>query len=358
MQRVIYTTLIALLPLSYSSAQDPVVIHSEKPEYSTFQELVHIEESHRYGVVDPFDSPEAWISISDIAPGPDNGILVTDTRHQRVDLLISGRGVVSTYGSGVGAGPGELSQPWASACDSRGQVFISEYGNVRVSIFNSDGEFIRSVRLEHIPGRIAVGEHQDLWVGRTYGSAVDQVDLYNLESGQLVASVGDRYRDEDWYGYFIHEPFIALARDRLIVSSRYPSDLVEYDHTGTNTRIITRNIRWLTPPEPSPDLPEHIMNLMNGQARQVAAFPDGSLLALIVQGQVSSLDPEPPNSFILDLIAPDGRWLTTIPISEFGRDWHVQSMTVAHDGGLWLLYYDEEDVPRIVRYNFEIVQMN
>lgn len=358
MRLVIYTTLIALLPLSYSSAQDPVVIHSEKPEYSDYRELVLIEKTHTYGVVEPFDSPEAWLRITDIAPGPDNGILVTDIRLQRVDLLIPGRGVVSTYGSGVGAGPGELSQPQASAYDNRDRVFISEYGNGRVSVFSSDGDFIKVVRLDHIPGRITVGGHQDLWVGRTFGSAVDQVDLYNLESGQLVASVGDRYRDEDWYGYFIHEPFIALARDRLIVSSRYPSDLVEYDHTGTNTRIITRNIRWLTPPEPDPDVPEHIWNLMNGQARQVTAFPDGSLLALIVQGQVSSRDPEPPNSFILDLIAPDGHWLTTIPIIEFGRDWHVQSMTVAHDGGLWLLYYDEEDVPRVVRYNFEIVQMN
>ena len=181
MQRFKYTTLSLLLLVANSSAQNPVSIHSEKPEYSTFQEVVHIEESHRYGVVDPFDSPEAWLRITDIAPGPDNGILVTDNQYQRVDLVIPDRGVVRSYGTGVGAGPGELGQPWASACDSGGQVFISEYGNVRVSIFNSDGEFIRSVRLDHIPGRIAVGEHQDLWVGRTFGSAVDQVDLYNLE---------------------------------------------------------------------------------------------------------------------------------------------------------------------------------
>ena len=162
MQRVIYTTLSLILLVANSPAQNTERIHYEKPEYSTFQEIVLIEESHRYGVVDPFDSPEAWLRITNIAPGPDNGILVTDNQHQRVDLVIPDRGVVRSYGTGVGGGPGELGQPWASACDMQGNVFISEYGNARVSIFSSDGDFIKVFRLNHIPARIAVGEHQDL----------------------------------------------------------------------------------------------------------------------------------------------------------------------------------------------------
>jgi hypothetical protein len=356
MRRIICTTLSVFLLFAHSSAQTPVIVHSDRPEHSQYRELVRIEESHRYGVVDPINSPEAWLGISDISPGPDNSVLVTDNRQQRVDLVIPGRGVVRSFGTGVGAGPGELGQPWAAAYGNRNRVFITEYGNARISVFNVDGEFIETIRPEHIPGRVAVGRHQELWVGRTFGNEVDLVDQYSTESGRLLQSVGDRYRNEDWYGHWRHEPFLTIAGDRLIVSTRYPSDLLEYDHTGTMTRILTRDISWLTPPEPDPDQPEQVWNLMNGQARQVAALPNGSILALVVRRQVSDRDSEPSYSFILDLIAPDGHWLTSIPVSGFGENWHVQSMTVAHDGGLWLCYIDDEDIFRVVRYNFEIVR--
>ena len=43
-----------------------------------------------------------------------------------------------------GEGEGELKQPVGVAIDSGNVVYVSEWGNNRVSMFSSDGKFIKS----------------------------------------------------------------------------------------------------------------------------------------------------------------------------------------------------------------------
>ena len=45
---------------------------------------------------------------------------------------------------GVGDGRGELKEPWGVAIDSSDRVYVSEWGNHRVSVFTLEGQFVTS----------------------------------------------------------------------------------------------------------------------------------------------------------------------------------------------------------------------
>lgn len=358
MRQFLPNILIVFLITSQSSVQEPTIHHSTRPQYQDHQNVIEITETHAYGVSEPADSPEAWWSVSDISPGPDNGILVSDSRQHRVDLVIPGKGVTTSFGYGEGAGPGELSQPWSSAYDRGEFIYISENGNTRISVFRSNGEFIQIIRTIHRPARVVVGDQQDLWVGRYWGINVDGVDRYDSESGQFVLSVGDRYRNEEWYGQWTIEPLLAYSQSRVLVSTRHSPELVEYNSDGIITRIISRDIEWLTPPEPVPDLPERIWNLSNGHVSQLGVMPDGTIVSLLARIQRYRDEQSTTKEYYLDFFSSEGLWLTTVPLKSFGRDMYLYTMTIALDGGLWLCYINENDIPTIVRYEITWILLN
>ena len=355
MKPLLLPVLFTVLLSAPSSLQEPEMVHCAQPLYPDYSDRIRLIETHRYGVVDPVDHPEAWVRVIDMSPGPGNGVLVTDNRSHRVDLLIPDEGVAVSYGIGNGAGPGELDRPWAAAYNDRDRIYISEYSNARISVFNIDGDFIEIIRPDHVPGRVVVSNEYDIWVSRTFGPRVDTVDKYDSRSGQLVFTVGGRYDNEDWYGKWNHQAFLAQTNTGVIVSTRFPTDLMEYNSDGVITRILSREHKWLTPPEIDPDLPGGIWNLINGQVRNLATFPNGMIASLMAQRIKPGRNVDPVNNFILDLISPHGEWLFSIPLNGFGRDWWVQTMAVANDGSLWLGYVDDEDIFRIVRYEVELI---
>ncbi len=305
---------------------------------------MEVEETHRYGVVEPADSSEAWWRIYDLSPGPNGGVLVCDIGNHRVDLVVR---VIVTFGAGQGAGPGELSGPNSAAFDGNSTVYVSEYDNVRVSVFEASGRFIRIIRTGHVPGMIAAGNNNDLWVGRSWNATVDAVDRVDPYTGEIIASLGGRYRDEAWFRKISYRSFLASSVDGILASTFYPYELIEYDGDAKIRRIISREVDWLTPPEPLPEIPE-AMDLRGGMVRQIGVFPDGSIAALLVRKHWQGNDLT--SEFFLDVFTREGEWLTTAPVSTFGKNLHIQIMTIASDGALWLCYYTDEGTPFIVRY--------
>jgi DNA-binding beta-propeller fold protein YncE len=77
-----------------------------------------------------------------VSVGPDGNVYVPDTHYQRV-MVYSPKGeVVRTWGS-AGKEPGQFIYPTDIAFDSKGNVFVTEYGdNDRVQVFDAEGKFL------------------------------------------------------------------------------------------------------------------------------------------------------------------------------------------------------------------------
>ena len=152
MRQFLSASLIVFVFISQAPVQEPTILHSTRPHFQNYRDVIEIVETHAYGGSEPVDNPETWWNVSDISPGPDNGILVTDNRLHRVDMVIPGEGVTASFGKGEGAGPGELSRPWSSAYDRGELICVSESGNARISVFRTNGDFIQIIRPNHRPG--------------------------------------------------------------------------------------------------------------------------------------------------------------------------------------------------------------
>ncbi|RMF95792.1 MAG: hypothetical protein D6727_09940 [Gammaproteobacteria bacterium] len=72
-------------------------------------------------------------------------LYVTDIAHHRIVVLDKASGeIVDTFGS-VGSDPGELFQPTNLALGPEGQIYVTDTGNFRISVFTPEGEFVREI---------------------------------------------------------------------------------------------------------------------------------------------------------------------------------------------------------------------
>ena len=54
---------------------------------------------------------------------------------------------VKSFGE-PGSGPGQLNTPHSIATDARGNVYVANRGNVRIEVFDSDGKYLRQIKLD------------------------------------------------------------------------------------------------------------------------------------------------------------------------------------------------------------------
>ena len=85
-------------------------------------------------------------SMSQVSFGSDSTVWAVDCGGHRVHHFKQSGELIKTIGTGTaGHGPGELHHPWGIAVPRLGgSIYISEFGNHRISEFNqSDGAFVR-----------------------------------------------------------------------------------------------------------------------------------------------------------------------------------------------------------------------
>jgi DNA-binding beta-propeller fold protein YncE len=77
-----------------------------------------------------------------LSVGPDGNVYVPDTHYQRV-IVYSPKGELLRQWGSVGQGPGQFIYPTDIAFDSKGNVFVAEYGdNDRIQVFTPQGQFL------------------------------------------------------------------------------------------------------------------------------------------------------------------------------------------------------------------------
>lgn len=89
------------------------------------------------GPVGGFDRPFGLARFSD------GRILVAEMAADRVSVIAPGGSYISSFGSS-GRGPGQLLGPQYLALDSAENVYVTDFGNARISVYNREGEFLFS----------------------------------------------------------------------------------------------------------------------------------------------------------------------------------------------------------------------
>ncbi len=101
---------------------------------------------------------------------------------------------LSQYGLGTAGGAaGQLHDPTGIAVDANGSVYVSEYTNARVSIFNADGTFARAFGWDVIPGGPAGLEVCTTATGCKAGVSGDSAGQFGAPQGITVDGSGRIY---------------------------------------------------------------------------------------------------------------------------------------------------------------------
>ena len=77
-----------------------------------------------------------------IAVGPDEELFVTDTGNKRVQVFDTEGNFLREFG-GAGSAPGQLNEPVGIEVSSTGEVYVADTWNERVQTFTAAGEFLR-----------------------------------------------------------------------------------------------------------------------------------------------------------------------------------------------------------------------
>ncbi len=90
--------------------------------------------------VGPSGQP-ALVDPKGVAAGPAGQVYVTEGRSNRITVFDAGGTIVSSWGR-AGSGPGEFAEPWGIAISATGEVFVADTWNHRIQKFSGHGDHL------------------------------------------------------------------------------------------------------------------------------------------------------------------------------------------------------------------------
>lgn len=99
-----------------------------------------------------------------VAVSPQGDVLITDGYVNNRVVRFDGSGRFIKAWGRLGVKPGEFSLPHAAALDSRGRLYVCDRNNVRVQIFDRDGEFVDEWRNLLVPWGITITAKDEVLV--------------------------------------------------------------------------------------------------------------------------------------------------------------------------------------------------
>ena len=146
----------------------------------------------------PGDGPNHLNAPSDVVTAPNGNIFVVDGHSQngnnRIVQYSSDGTFIKSFGE-TGHGPGQLYGPHAIAMDANGRLFVADRQNMRIVIFDRDGNYINRWTQFGMPSDIAIDANGKIYVA---DSESDMTQNPGWEKGIRIGDV-----ETGWVEHFI-----------------------------------------------------------------------------------------------------------------------------------------------------------
>lgn len=124
--------------------------------------------------------PDTFNQPSAVVVAPNGDIFVSGYGDARISKFSRDRKFLKQWGT-PGAAPGQFAGPHALAMDSRGRLFVADRNNNRIQIFNQDGVFIAEWKQFGRPSGIAIGKDDALYVADSESN--ERIGTYGYNPG-------------------------------------------------------------------------------------------------------------------------------------------------------------------------------
>ena len=144
------------------------------------------------------DGSNHFTNPSDVITAPDGDIFIVDghnpTGNNRIVKLSSDGTFIKAFGE-TGHGPGQLFGPHAIAMDANGRLFVADRQNMRIVIFDQEGNFLSRWTQFGMPSDIAIDGNGKIYVA---DSESDMTQNPGWEKGIRIGDV-----ETGWVEHFI-----------------------------------------------------------------------------------------------------------------------------------------------------------
>lgn len=185
---------------------------------------------------------------TDVAWGRDGEIYVSDGygNSRVVKFDRTGR-FLKAWGK-RGTGPGEFILPHSVAVDRAGRVYVGDRENMRIQIFDADGNFLREWPGIGYPYGLAITADQHVWMADGGYNRVIEID----PDGKILGAIGEPGRLP---GQFAWAHFLALGPDRRL----FVADILNWrvhvftpvPASGRMASYVPTVRRFVPPPNPA-----------------------------------------------------------------------------------------------------------
>ena len=146
------------------------------------------------------DGPDTFNTPSDVLVAPNGDIFVADGHggdmNDRIVKFTREGTFIKAWGT-KGSGPGEFNNTHSLAMDSQGRLFVGDRANLRIQIFDQDGQFLEEWLQFGAPSEVFIDENDVIYVAdsisgeRTNPGCKRGIRIGNAKDGTVTAFIPD-----------------------------------------------------------------------------------------------------------------------------------------------------------------------
>ncbi|MGI9260311.1 MAG: peptidyl-alpha-hydroxyglycine alpha-amidating lyase family protein [Gammaproteobacteria bacterium] len=144
------------------------------------------------------DGHNTFDGVSDVEVAANGNIFVADGHGNNRIVKFSPEGEFITEWGTAGSAPGEFNQPHALAMDSEGRLFVADRENLRIQIFDQDGNFIDAWSQFGRVSGISISADDTLYVAAqndAYPEFETAIYVVSAKDGAIKSVIGDVYTE-------------------------------------------------------------------------------------------------------------------------------------------------------------------
>ena len=144
------------------------------------------------------DGHYTFDGVSDVEVADNGDIFVADGHGNNRIVKFSPEGEFIKEWGTAGSAPGEFNQPHALAMDSEGRLFVSDRENLRIQIFDQDGNFIEAwTQFGRVSG-ISISSDDTLYLAAqndAYPDFETAIYVVSAKDGSIKSVISDVYTE-------------------------------------------------------------------------------------------------------------------------------------------------------------------
>lgn len=256
--------------------------------------------------------------INAFALQTDGSFYISDGQDNRILHIDPEGSVINSFGQ-KGEGPGEFDSLFDIDTDNDNNVYALDYMRRRISIFDTNGDFIRTIPVEEMGLRLTVDGNNRIYIA-TFG-VLQQSDYLVTKYDSEGSRIQELVETPEDFGNVFSLINMTTNDDAFYCAFPYPYRIERYDQDGNLEHVILRDHPEFKPPTAPETRTDGERTMIIGSRLKseisgVAFHGDGYIFINIRKEADAGMTEPGPQKSEIEIFSPGGYYLSTIQLPD------------------------------------------